>query len=189
MDIRKISNYPFFAEIPGEGDDLDGGAGGAPPPPATGANEGEPGAGVGAKPDTTPPPPRTEEPPANQQETLDDADPPAELAEAQVQIQELKVELDSYKKAVKGLLDTNTQDLSAEDKDLLSTLAGKDPLKQLNALSTLKKAGKIGKVAKPITLKPDEGGRNAGGGAQHKEKPKTFADARKNLKADLVSAR
>lgn len=101
-----------------------------------------------------------------------------------------RAEVSRLQDVIQGLLDTLTKDLSAEDKELLTSLGGDKADAKLNIFNRLKSAGKIGAAAtkKPEVI-PEADRTRVAAGDGAKAKPKGWKDADRRMSRRLKQVR
>lgn len=90
---------------------------------------------------------------------------------------------------IQGLLDTLTKDLSAEDKELLTSLGGDKADAKLNIFNRLKSAGKIGAAATKPEVVPEADRTRVAAGDGAKAKPKGWKEADRRMSRKLRQVR
>ena len=96
-----------------------------------------------------------------------------------------RLEIKRLQGTIKGLLEGLIQDLTQEDKDLVSELGGEQPDRQLAIFNKLKKAGKIGSAPKQAQPIPAADRTRIASGENNAGRPRGWKEADKKVSRRL----
>ena len=123
-----------------------------------------------------------------EEEEEEEGPPPGDVAGLKSALAAKDKQIKALEATIKGLVDVELEQLSDEDKQLVTSLAGKSPAGQLKTLNALKAAGKIGAKATETNTPPKGVDRTRVASQEDTtDKPKTWADADRSFSKKVRS--